>query len=220
MGVYTHTDSGNWLSRRGTFLILLVAFHVLLLWALKSGFAIKFIESITEPIKVDIINEVKPEEPPPPPPPQKAVELPPISVPPVLVDIQIPVEPPPITITTEPPPPGPPAPVVYGPPAPPAPPAPVAVTGYALLSRPDTADYYPPASVQLQEEGRPKIKICFGTNGRVTDATLVETSGKKRLDDAAVKMGKQYRFKPGTTDGVAQAQCVNQAIVFTLKDAR
>src|SRR5215203_5313548 len=143
MGVYTHTD-GNWLSRRGTFILLLFLFHALLLWAVASGFATKFVASITEPIKAEIINEVKPEEPPPPPPPVKAVEMPPVSVPPVLVDIQIPVETPPIQITTAPPPPGPPAPPVFGPPAPPAPPS--VTTKSSVASRPDIADFYPPTS--------------------------------------------------------------------------
>jgi protein TonB len=213
MGVYTHSE-GNWLSRRGTFILLLFAFHVLLLWALKSGFAVKFIESITKPIEVQKIEEVKPEEPPPPPPPVKAVELPPVSVPPLLVDIRVPVDPPVIQITTAPPPPGPPAPPVYGPPAPPAPPS--VTTKYALISKPDTEDYYPSASRSAEEEGRPIVKICFDTKGKVIDSTLETSSGKKRLDDAAVRMSKQFKYKAGTVDGQPQAQCVPTAIKFTL----
>ena len=79
MGVYTHSN-GNWLSRRGGFMVALILFHIVLFWALKSGLAVKLLESITEPIKVDIVNEVKEEEPPPPPPPPK-MELPPVEVP-------------------------------------------------------------------------------------------------------------------------------------------
>ncbi|HMA10307.1 MAG TPA: hypothetical protein VKO83_00370, partial [Steroidobacteraceae bacterium] len=58
MGVYTHS-SGNFLTRRGGFLVALILFHLVLFWALKSGLAVKILESITEPIKVDIVNEVK-----------------------------------------------------------------------------------------------------------------------------------------------------------------
>jgi protein TonB len=213
MGVYTQSSNGNWLSRRGTFLFLLIAFHVLLLWALKSGFAIKFYESLAPPIKVAVIDEVKEEEPPPPPPPVRPVELPPISVPPVLVDIQVPVEAPPITVTTAPPPPGPPAPVVYGPPAPPAP----VTTAYAIAFKPDVSDYYPPTSIQLEETGRPRVKICWDNKGKVGEVTLAESSTKKRLDDAAIRMGKQYRFKPGTADGVPVGNCAVLPVVFTLK---
>jgi len=219
MGVYTQTDT-SWVSRRGSFLILLIAFHVLLLWALKSGFAVKLVEQITQPIKAEIINEPEIVEPPPPPPPVKAVEMPPVSVPPVLVNIQIPVESPPIQITTEPPPPGPPAPPVFGPPAPPAPPAPVATTRAVATYKPPVSDFYPPTSVTLAEEGRPVVKVCWDDKGKVTDVTPETSSGKKRLDDAAIKYGRQIKMKPGTVDGKPVAACATQAVVFTLKDAR
>jgi protein TonB len=147
--------------------------------------------------------------------------MPPVSVPPVLVDIQIPIETPPIQITTAPPPPGPPAPPVFGPPAPPAPPAPPSVTTRAVATyKPPVADYYPPTSVTLAEEGRPVVKVCWDEKGKVGEVTLETTSGKKRLDDAAVKYGKQIKMKPGTTDGKPIAACATQAVVFTLKDAR
>jgi protein TonB len=212
MGVYTQTE-GNWFSRRGTFLVLLIAFHLLFFWALKSGLAVKLIAKVTEPIQAEIINEVI-EEPPPPPPPEVQMELPPVQVPPVLVDIQLP-PPPPTAIqaptTTE---------VV--PPAPPPPPAAtrsVVVTRASVISRPDVADYYPPQSRNLSEEGRVRVRICFGANGRVTSADVSETSKFQRLDDAALKMAKLYRFKPATEDGkVKDSDCVIQPIVFSLKE--
>ncbi len=171
---------------------------------------------MTEPIKVDIIDEVKPEEPPPPPPPVKAVELPPVSVPPVLVDIQIPVDPPPIAITTAPPPPGPPAPVVYGPPAPPGPPSPPAPVGtpYSVTYKPDVADFYPPRSLQMEETGRPVVKVCWDVKGKVVESTLAEPSGKKALDDAAIRYGKNIKFKPGTSDGQAVGGCARRGGSF------
>lgn len=214
MGVYTQTE-GNWLSRRGTFLILLIAFHLAFFWALKSGLAVKLIAKVTEPIKAEIINEVI-EEPPPPPPPEVQMELPPVQVPPVLVDIQLP--PPPETAiqaptTTE---------VV--PPTPPVPPPPqatrtVVVTKAAVTFRPDVSDYYPSQSRNLGEEGRVRVRICFGANGRVTNAEIAESSKFQRLDDAAIKMAKLYRFKAGTEDGkVKESDCVVQPIVFSLKE--
>lgn len=216
MGVYTHSET-NWFSRRGGFLVLLIAFHILLLWGFKSGFAVKIIKTITEPIKAEIIKEPEPEEPPPPPPPVKAVEMPPVSVPPVLVDIQIPIETPPIQVTTAPPPPGPPAPPVYGPPAPPAPPASVTTKAVATY-KPPIDDFYPTTSVQLGEEGRPIVKVCWDVKGVVGEVTLDTPSGKKRLDEAAVKYGKKIKMRPGTTDGQAFAACATQAVVFTLKE--
>ncbi|MET0281056.1 MAG: energy transducer TonB [Steroidobacteraceae bacterium] len=213
MGVYTQSEGSNWLSRRGAFLFILIAFHIVLLWALKSGFAVKFVQSITEPIKAEIINEVKPEEP-PPPPPEVRMELPPVQVPPVLVDIQIPSDPPPTAlqapITTDPTP---------QPPAPPAPPRPpVAATKAVVTYKPDTFDYYPSTSRNLGEEGKLRVRLCVGVNGRVTEAAVGEGSGIARLDEAGVRLAKQYRFKPATEDGKPVAQCFLLPVSFSLKD--
>jgi periplasmic protein TonB len=214
MGVYTHSD-GNWLSRRGTFLVILIAFHVVLFWALKSGFAVKFIKSITEPIKAEIINEVKPEEPPPPPPEVK-MEMPPVQVPPILVDIPNPPDPPPTVIiaevTTQPVPPQ--------PPAPPAPPRQVVSTKAQITFQPDLRDYYPSASINLKEEGNVRVRLCVAVNGRVTEATVAEESKFARLNDAAVKIAKQYRFKPATEDGKPVAQCFLLPVKFNVNDVQ
>ena len=196
MGVYTHSD-GNWLTRRGAFLVALILFHLVLFWALKSGFAVKFIESITEPIKVDIVNEVKDEEPPPPPPPPK-MEMPPVQIPPPVVDITIQqdVSTTALTnVTDKPPPPAPPPPVVR---------AAVVRTQLKLnpkSSQPNVDDYYPETSRRLEEEGVTKVKVCVGTNGRVKNAEVDESSAFSRLDEAAIKVAKLLRFTPPTEDG-------------------
>jgi protein TonB len=215
MGVYTHS-SGNWLSRRGTFLIALIAFHVLLAWALASGFAVKFIKSITEPIKVEIVDEVKPEEPPPPPPEIK-MELPPVQVPPIMVDIPNPPDPPPqaliVETTTQPVPPQPPTP----------PPAvatakPVVRVAAKVTYRPDPRDFYPNASLNLKEEATIKARICVSPQGKVTEVTVPEPSKFPRLDEAAVKYGKQMKFNPPTEDGKPIAQCFLQPVKFAVND--
>jgi len=195
MGVYTHSD-GNWLTRRGVFLVLLILFHIMLFLGLKSGFAVRFLESITPPIIADIINEVKPEEPPPPPPTVK-MEIPPVQVPPVVIDIQIPQD----TTSTalanisdKPPPPAP----------PPPPPREVVRTSLKLNPRstqPNVDDYYPNASKVNEEEGRVRVHVCVGTNGRVKTAEIEATSGFPRLDEAGVKVARLLRFTPPTEDG-------------------
>ena len=212
MGVYTHSE-GNWLSRRGTFLIILIAFHVALFWALKSGFAVKFVKSITEPIKAEII-QTKPEEPPPPPPPEVQIDIPPVQVPPILVDIPNPPPPPPTVIvapkTTEPVPPA--------PPAPPAPPRPSVVTRPQFGNIPNPNDYYPSASRSLGEEGVAKIRLCYDAEGNLEDPALSESSGSDRLDGAAIRLAKRIRVKkPGTVDGKPQAGCAVLPVRFSMK---
>jgi periplasmic protein TonB len=209
MGVYTHSE-GNWLTRRGTFLIILIAFHVVLLWAIKSGLAVRFVKSITEPIKAEIINEVKPQEPPPPPPDVK-IEQPPVQVPPILVDIPMPAEPPPNVIT-------PPTQVAPVPPAPPPPPRAVVRVMAKPTYVPDTRDFYPSVSINLKEEGNVKVHLCVGTNGRVAEASVAEASKYPRLDEAAVKLAKQMRFKPGTEDGKVVEQCFVLPVKFNVND--
>jgi protein TonB len=211
MGVYTQTQ-GNWLSRRGGFLVLLIAFHIAFFLALKSGFAVRLVQQITQPIKAEIINEVKPEEP-PPPPPEVQMELPPVQVPPVLVDIQLP--PPPTAIQT---------PTVVEPP-PPAPPPPPQVTRtvvrtkFSVAYTPDPQDFYPSASRSLQEEGVVRVQVCWGTNGRVDPNQLqvVQSSGHSRLDEAALRLARGIRMKPATVDGKPEADCATLPVRFSLK---
>ncbi|MEI2654470.1 MAG: energy transducer TonB [Microthrixaceae bacterium] len=179
-------------------MVALILFHIVLFWALKSGLAVKLLESITEPIKVDIVNEVKEEEPPPPPPPPK-MELPPVEVPPPVIDITITADAPPtnaISNVTDKP----------QPPAPPPPPPPRQVVRTALKlnpksTQPSVDDYYPETSRRLEEEGVAKIKVYIGINGRVKTAETEETSGFQRLDEAGVKVAKLLRFTPPTVDG-------------------
>ena len=197
MGVYTHSD-GNWLTRRGIFLIALILFHLVLFWALKSGFAVKLLETIAAPIKVEMVNEVKEEEAPPPPPPPK-MEIPPVQVPPPVIDITITsdVQTTALSNTTDRPPPP-----AAPPPAPVA--RPVVRTQLKLNPRstqPNVDDYYPETSRRLEEEGVSKVKVCVGTNGRVKTAEVDETSSFSRLDEAAIKVAKLLRFTPPTEDG-------------------
>jgi len=206
MGVYT--NQGNWASRRGIFLILLVLFHVLLIWGLMSGFAVKIIESIAPPIMAEVIKEQVDEEIPPPPPPPK-MEIPPVEVPPPVVDITLPTETTQTTalsnVTDKP-----------QPPAPPPPPAaPKPQLKLAKVNQPSVDDYYPESSKRLGEEGLVKVKICVGTNGRVSEATIDEGSGFQRLDDAGVKVAKLYRFSP-----VTETVCSTMPIRFKLTGDR
>jgi periplasmic protein TonB len=210
MGVYVHDN--NWASRRMIAFVAMVLFHILLIWGLKSGFAVKLIDTLTAPIEATVIEEVVKDDAPPPPPPPR-MELPPVEVPPPVVDITIPIE---ATTTalsnvTDKPPPAPPPPVA------------AAVVRTALkpnprASQPNVDEYYPPTSTRLGEEGIAKVKVCVGTNGRVIDATLEESSGFERLDQAAIKVAKLYRFNPATENGKPVEACAPMPLRFQIKD--
>jgi protein TonB len=212
MGVYVHES--NWASKRGLIFLGVIALHVLLVWGLASGFAMKVIESVAPPIVTDLIEEKTDEEAPPPPPPPK-MELPPVEVPPPVVDIQIPVEASTTALSN-----------VTDKPLPPAPPPvvvarPVNRVAPGLNKRatqPDTEEYYPPSSKRLGEQGAAVVKACIGENSRLTDATVQETSGAPRLDEAAVKYAKALRYTAGTEDGKPVASCFSFRVKFQLRD--
>jgi periplasmic protein TonB len=212
MGVYTNVE-GNWLTRRGGVLLLVVALHILFYIALKSGFAVKIIDSLTPPIVAEIIQEVKKDETPPPPPPPP-MEMPPVEVPPPVVDIQISLDAPTSALSNVTDRPAP-------PPPPPAPPAPRAVVrvGAALPARmPDTGDYYPAASARLEEQGSTVVNACIGANGRATTVTVRESSNFPRLDEAAVRYAKSVRYKAGTADGQPEeGACLAYKVTFKLQ---
>src|SRR5438445_591888 len=98
--------------RRFTGLIITVALHIVLIYALIHGLARKIVEVVAPPLETKIIAEVKPPQPekPPPPPPKLATPPPPF-IPPPEVNIQIPVQQAPtITAVSPTPPPAPPPP--------------------------------------------------------------------------------------------------------------
>jgi protein TonB len=91
-----------------------------------------------------------------------------------------------------------------------------ASTPSGVVNRPNAAEFYPTESIRLGEEGRVLIKLCYDKNGRVVESTLVESSGVNRLDVAAVRMGRDFQFKPATENGVPANGCVSAPIVFRL----
>src|SRR5437899_10652971 len=92
-------------SRRLTGLVAVVAFHVVLVYALVHGLARKIVEVLRQPLETKIIEEVKappPDKPPPPPPPKLAMPPPPY-IPPPEVQVHVPMSAPTITaVTSEP----------------------------------------------------------------------------------------------------------------------
>jgi TonB family protein len=81
--------------------------------------------------------------------------------------------------------------------------------------RPDPADYYPAASMAAGEQGIALVRLCYDEIGKVVESTLAEGSGFPRLDEAAVRMGKQFRFKPAMAGGVPRPDCVVVPVRFS-----
>ncbi len=63
---------------------------------------------------------------------------------------------------------------------------------------------YPAASARTGEEGVVTLAMLIGTDGRVLEANVEKSSGFKALDKAA-KLGLSLcKFKPASTDGIAE----------------
>lgn len=204
MAAYVHDSS--FFSRRAIVFFVIVGLHIFLAWMLASGLARRVVEVIAPPIQTDILDEIeKRDEPPPPPPPE--FERPPVEIPPPDVSIDIPVES--TTAITD----------VTTKPQPRAapPPAPRNVV-HPKGKFPPTEDYYPAASIRLEEQGTVVIKTCVGPNGKLAETpSVVTSSGSARLDEAAVKLAKAARFTPGTVDGSPSTDCLSTRVRFELK---
>ena len=170
---------------------------------------------VAPPIQTDIVQEVQKHEEAPPPPPPK-MERPPVEVPPPDISINVPSETrtTAITNTTT-------KHVVKAPP----PPAPVhhSVTSIDVHGRgfPNSADFYPPASQRLSEEGTAQVHVCVGPDGHLVEPapTLAKSSGHTRLDDAALRLAKAAsgKYKAATEDGKAISACTTYGVRFQLQ---
>src|SRR5436309_7863949 len=98
MSYAVQRDSG----RRLTGLVAVLAFHVVLVYALVHGLARKIVEVVRQPLETKIIEEIKapPPDKPPPPPPPKLTTPPPPYIPPPEVTVQVPVSAPTISAVT------------------------------------------------------------------------------------------------------------------------
>jgi protein TonB len=204
-------------------LLVVLALHGALLYAAMSY---KLIPPPQEAVTlfVNLINPPPPkkEEPPPEPPkpPPKKVELVkerPIERPqpaPVLVAEA------PVTSVTESV--APPPPIIVAPPEPVAEaPArvaqPVMMSSELSLACPQrTPPDYPAISRRLGEQGQVKLKVELDETGRITSASVAESSGFKRLDAAGLAAVKNWRCNAATRDGKAVRAVALQPFDFIL----
>ncbi len=63
---------------------------------------------------------------------------------------------------------------------------------------------YPPASKRLREMGLVVVRVFIGTDGHASQASVKQSSGFERLDQASVETALQWRYVPGKRAGVPQ----------------
>lgn len=186
-------------------IIVVIAFHVVLIFALITGLKVGIFITPPDSITVDTITE-------------KPIPVTPVDEPKVnfneKTNIVIPVIPhqiidsdPPITDKTRP--------ILPG-----------GEIGVATttISKPSlknpTTPTYPAASVRLNEEGTTGLNLYITADGRVSEASVFSSSGYSRLDEAAVKHAQRYwKFSPCVENGTAIGCWFQTKLVWRLEDA-
>ena len=194
-------------SRRIQGLVLVLALHAFLGYALVSGMARKGLNLIKKPLEAVVIQEVIIPPPPPPPPPKKIetpkelthVEAPPPPyVPPAEVTPQVSSNAPVIASVATPPV----TPAVIAPPPPPAPPVPAgprrAAIGVACPTQ--VPPEMPRKAIQDGIEGVVKAQILV-KNGVVQDVTIL--SGPKVFHSAVRAAMLQYKCVSDSSEVLA-----------------
>ncbi|RKF23577.1 energy transducer TonB [Altericroceibacterium spongiae] len=99
-----------------------------------------------------------------------------------------------------------------------SPPAPVPVTppdfSAAQLNNPGPS--YPYLSRKAKEEGVVVLRVLVSAEGRAKSLRIEETSGFDRLDKAALKTVKKWRFVPASQAGNPREAWVLVPITFSL----
>lgn len=143
---------------------------------------------------------------PPPPPPAEAKETPPPAPPSIVAPppiVQTPVPPPPVMTISKSPPIAPVAPVAAMPVsvAPPAPTGTLQAGDLGAQMVAGKAPRYPLESRRRREEGTVVLSVTLGLDGRVERVVVARSSGFSRLDDAALRAVRDWRWKPMTDGG-------------------
>lgn len=95
--------------------------------------------------------------------------------------------------------------------------APAAPTGAYVAAAPlsaNRAPQYPPASLRRGEGGTVRVQVRVGEQGEVEDAEVVQGSGVRALDRAALGAVRAWRFRPATRGGRPAADTVIVPITF------
>lgn len=79
------------------------------------------------------------------------------------------------------------------------------------------APAYPTMSRKLREQGTVTLRLLVKANGCVESVSVKQSSGFKRLDDAALRSVRRWRFIPATQAGLAVDYWYELPVEFSLK---
>jgi protein TonB len=180
-----------------------LVFEAAAIYAVATGLTFSGIRLIPHTVQAEVLKAPPPKVQPVVLPQPQLVQPTVASVPPPEIQIQTPQPPPQITVAKMPPHPVMPAPVqMAAAPAPPAPPKPQGITAPVSIGGSHSCENeYPATAMRLNQEGTTAIKFTVNTDGSVSDAHVVNSSGHDTLDEAAIRCASSWRYKPALENG-------------------
>ncbi len=76
---------------------------------------------------------------------------------------------------------------------------------------------YPRRARRMGLEGRVMLEVLISAKGQVDELRVLQSSGHKVLDRAALSAVRKWRFEPGTKDGRKNKMWVRIPIHFDLQ---
>lgn len=95
-------------------------------------------------------------------------------------------------------------------------PAPVSPPDFKAAQLNNPGPDYPYLSRRAREEGVVVLRVLVSTDGRAKTLEIEDSSGHRRLDDAALKTVKQWRFVPASQAGAPLEAWVLVPVTFQL----
>jgi protein TonB len=77
---------------------------------------------------------------------------------------------------------------------------------------------YPPRCLRMGIEGRVRVRVLVGENGKVQEVTLDRSSGESALDESALEAVRTWRFEPARRNGVPVRAWAIVPVEFKLID--
>jgi protein TonB len=187
---------------RVTSLGIVIGIHVVIISALIVGLSNDQLRKEVMDISASVVAKKAAPKDLPPPPPSLVRPPPSVAAPPPQIVI---AAPPPVVA----------APVVAAPPPPPPP------TELKAIEKTHSLPPYPALSQRMGEQGTTLLKVSIDTTGKVTECTVVTSSGSTRLDAAAVEYVKaNWRWQPPTQAGKPVAATTEVSVKWDLKNAQ
>jgi len=75
---------------------------------------------------------------------------------------------------------------------------------------------YPPDAIANRQQGATQIEVLVDENGNIGGAQVAATSGSQSLDDAAMRLARQWHIKAATIDGTPMKSVIELIINWTL----